>query len=113
MRVYAEQYGILRNAPTGSSPSAPAKKRQVLLHLAFFDGTGLERALRKHASGMFLGRGKVHWQMTQPCGLMASANRTPARRHRNCDTTITVSSAIFAFVVFSAANNIIVKFQVL
>ena len=45
----------------------------------FFDGTGLERPLRKHASGMFLGRGKVHWQMTQPCGLMASANRAPTK----------------------------------
>ena len=46
----------------------------------FFAALGLERPLRKHAGGMFLGRGKVHWQMTHPYGLMASANRAPAKK---------------------------------
>ena len=51
-------------------PPAPPKRKPIHLDGFFFllKKGGFERPLRKHACGMFLGRGKIHDLATHPNG---------------------------------------------
>ena len=52
---------VFDDSRTGSSPISRTKKWAIPYGMAHFlvCGAGLERPLRKHAGGMFLGRGRV------------------------------------------------------